>query len=473
MSDYTNGQKARALYKEIFGAEPEVTPLQGAGSDRRYYRLSAPGKVAVVATEGTDLKENNCFVALSEAFRSAGVPTPAIYGVSETGDCYLQEDLGDAQLLPLLSGENRTSLAEAALRGLAHLQTVEREAWEDKVMAPEFSHRQVMWDLNYFKYSFLKRVGAPFDEDRLEDDFEKLAGVLCNAEGEPWGFMYRDFQSRNVMIKDGEPRWIDFQGGRCGPLVYDAVSFMWQAKAGFSMAEREHLADVYAGELASILGVGRDVILERTGIWALFRTLQVLGAYGFRGLIERRAHFIESIPAALENLSELLRKGVLDGYAELKRVAGHLIESAYAGRPEKEGLTVQVFSFSYKRGYPEDLSGNGGGFMFDCRGMHNPGRYEAYKPLTGRDRQVIDFLEERGEVQVFVNRALEIVAPSVERYNERGFSRLQVGFGCTGGRHRSVYCAQHLAEALAARYPGIRVELIHREQGIREIMNDK
>ena len=277
--------------------------------------------------------------------------------------------------------------------------------------------------------------------------------------------MFRDFQSRNVMVCDGKPYFIDFQGGRRGPGIYDAVSFLWQAKAGFSDDFRSKMLDYYFEMRHVLAGENRDYVRERklTYDFALFRTLQVLGAYGLRGLVERKAHFIESIPPALRNLRSLLSSGAADDYPELKRICNEICNDARFKENESGALHIKVFSFSYKKGYPADYTGNGGGFMFDCRGMHNPGRYQEYKSLTGRDRAVIDFLEERGEVQEFVRKAVDIVSPSVETYIRRGFSNLQIGFGCTGGQHRSVYCAEHVATILADKYPEATVTLIHRE----------
>lgn len=472
-------QETISLYEKTFHALPEVEALPQAGSDRRYFRLRSEGGPTVVATVGDDTAENNTFIALARKMREAGVGVPQIYAVSDTGRCYLQEDLGDTALLSLLRSEERMLLAQEALRRLAEMQTVDERVWKPFVTAPDFSRRMVMWDLNYFKYEFVKPAGIVVDEERLEDDFEAFAAEICQTDRSLTGFMYRDFQSRNIMAVPSvgqclpDLRFIDFQGGRRGPVVYDAVSFLWQAKAGFTEEERRCLMEVYARRLSELRGIDPRMVIEKTDVFALLRTLQVIGAYGLRGLVERRAHFIESLPAALANLRMLLERGVLDAWPELKKTAQAAAESRFARRGSGEGggLTVKVFSFSYKKGYPEDLSGNGGGFMFDCRGMHNPGRYAEYKPLTGLDAPVREFLEEKGEVQTFVERALEMVSPSVERYLSRGFDSLQVGFGCTGGRHRSVYCAQRFAEQTARMFPGAKVELFHREQGIRERFN--
>ena len=329
-----------------------------------------------------------------------------------------------------------------------------------------FSDRLVRWDLNYFKYDFLKPAGIQFDEDRLEDDFERLIEQLASPVFRQ-GLMYRDFQSRNIMVKENKLWLIDFQGARKGPMLYDAVSFIWQAKAPFSYEERERLGEYYL----SLLSLGNEVEAKGMYIMQVFRTLQVLGAYGFRGLIERKSHFLESIPMAISNLNYLKEKGRLNNYPEIARIASKLEffnrESSPLTKDDKGNqckLTVSVSSFSYKKGYPVNKDGNGGGFMFDCRGIHNPGRYDEYKKLTGRDREVIEFLDRTNEANDFICRAVDIVVPSIEKYMERGFSSLQVGFGCTGGRHRSVFCTERFGEIIRKRFPQINVEIHHKEE---------
>ena len=458
------------LYESVFGKGAQIESLPGAGSDRRYFRLLCDGNPSVVATVGDNLQENKAFVGLSQAFGAHGISVPEIYG--ESGNChsYLQQDLGDVSLLSQLDSDKRMELAGKSLKMLAKMQTVDESVWGGKVFSQPFSRRQAMWDLNYFKYEFIKPCALSCDEELLEDDFEKLAGRLADASVGLTGFMYRDFQSRNILVKNDVVWFIDFQGGRRGPMIYDAVSFLWQAKARFSEEERMELLECYADALCKRRRVEKAEVFENVDLFALFRTLQVLGAYGFRGLVEKKAHFIESIPDALSNLRALIYNGVADDYPELKKVCVDAVSSRYASVSSAEVLTVKVFSFSYKKGYPEDLSGNGGGFMFDCRGMHNPGRYDEYKPLTGMDSPVIEFLEKRGEVFGFVDGALALVEPSVATYFRRGFKSLQVGFGCTGGRHRSVYCAESFARKLAFAHPEIRVIVSHREQGIeREV----
>jgi hypothetical protein len=291
-------------------------------------------------------------------------------------------------------------------------------------------------------------------------------------------FLYRDFQARNVMLDaEGNPCFIDFQGGRKGPLEYDVASFLWQASAHYSTNLRNELIEVYLDALSEYIEVDKVLFHKRLRLFVLFRTLQVLGAYGFRGYFERKKHFLESIPSAIENLSALLAGGVCD-YPYLHSVLQQLVSLpslqpkktaiSILDKDEKKELVVRVFSFSYKKGIPEDISGNGGGYVFDCRSTHNPGRYEPYKKLTGLDESVIQFLEDDGEILTFLESVYQLADVHVARYLERGFTDLMFSFGCTGGQHRSVYSAQHLAEHLHAKF-GVKVCLCHREQGIETV----
>lgn len=458
------------------GGSPKVEKLPGAGSTRRYYRIT-DGEKSYIATFSDIESETEAFLAMTEYFGSIGAAVPKILAVSETDRrLYLQTDCGSVSLMDeiLKSSEGKVeSLLKMAIDQLLKVQTSGVEEELADVMMPEFSERQILWDLNYFKYDFLKPSGVDFDESALEDDFESLAADLLDMPDELWGFMYRDFQSRNILIDGDELTLIDYQGGRRGPLIYDLVSLLWQAKARLPEDMKQNLIEYYIRSLSIHSGKDFDKIIKsKLKLYVLFRTLQVLGAYGFRGLIEKKAHFIESIPFALDNLKSLTDQGVADAYPQLKRCCVELIgqKSRYEGNHGSR-LRIEVFSFSYKRGYPSDFSGNGGGFMFDCRGMHNPGRYAEYRSLTGLDREVIDFLEERGEVFRFLDAAWQMVEPAAACYERRGFTNLQVGFGCTGGRHRSVYCAQHLAEKLSKAFPKVEVLLTHREQGITRKFN--
>ena len=461
------------------GADAQQTvQLAAAGSNRVYYRFIMPGGETLVGVEGTNADENRAFLTIGRHLREAGLPVPEILGVSDSGMCYLLPDLGDDSLFGQLESARvsgsyspeQTLLLEKVMRLLPDLQFKGGWGLDFRVCFPceSFDRRSIFWDLNYFKYSFLKATGLEFHEARLEDDFEKFASQLLTDY--PYStFMFRDFQARNVMVKDGEPWFIDFQGGRRGPVEYDVASFLWQARAAYPSDLRNHLIDVYVESLGRYRKVDAAAFRRSLMHFVLFRTLQVLGAYGFRGYFERKQHFIESIPGAIRNLKYLLDAGVgSTEYPYLAEVLCGLVSLPQfaPAQPADGKLTVRVMSFSYRKGgVPEDPSGNGGGFVFDCRAMQNPGRYEQYKGITGADAPVIEFLESRGEVQKYLENVYGLVDPAVSNYVERGFSNLMVAFGCTGGQHRSLYCANHLAAHLKDKFGDrIRIVLEHREQ---------
>ncbi|MDE7420349.1 MAG: phosphotransferase [Muribaculaceae bacterium] len=454
----------RVLFESLYNIKDvKLSLISGSGSDRVYFRMSAAG-ISCIGTFVPDDAEGRCFVRLAENFRKWGVAVPKIYAVSKDFHCYLQEDLGDKSLFSSLNDPGVEPIIKETLSRLVAFQKTPESVWKEECINRDFSRRQVMWDLNYFKYEYLKPRNIIFNEDLLEDDFEKLSSKLIEVSDEFCGFMMRDCQSRNVMIAAEGPVFIDFQGGRRGPSLYDAVSFLWQARAGFSDGFRKSMLEFYcnvycdadAKKIERMLSIVDDIVL--------FRTLQVLGAYGFRGLVQNKSHFLLSIPGALDNLKALLNRNVIDDYPELKLICEALVSDPMFVKRVGDGrLVVEVFSFSYKKGYPKDLSGNGGGFMFDCRALHNPGRYKEYKELTGKDEAVIDFLEKRGEIQSFLHNAWAITDPAIERYLTRGFTHIQIGFGCTGGQHRSVYSAEHTATHIRTLFPEADVKLTHLE----------
>lgn len=443
--------------------EISIQSLAQSGSNRRYYRLCA-GDESFIGTFVPDPAEGLCFVELARNFIRAGRSVPEILSVSSDCRLYVQEDLGDTSLFSTLSSPEAKEYLKDTLIRLVELQKTPEDIWRNACLSGAFSRRQVLWDLNYFKYEYMKPREIAFDEERLEDDFQLISERLTSIPDKEWGFMMRDCQSRNVMITKRGPVFIDFQGGRRGPALYDAVSMLWQARAGFDSKTRYEMLDFYCDSFCDGDDKKKQSMLSWLDDMVLFRTLQVLGAYGFRGLVQRKAHFLMSIPGALANLRDLVSCRVLDRYPELKRCSLALTETEpFDMSADSKRLTVEVFSFSYKKGYPEDLSGNGGGFMFDCRALHNPGRYACYRSLTGRDEPVIRFLEERGEVSAFLKAAWTMTDAAVERYVTRGFTRLQIGFGCTGGQHRSVYSAERTADHIKEIFPEVNVSLIHRE----------
>ena len=461
-------EEIKNLFFESYGVRPKALLIAGGGGSRKYYRLSA-GDISVIGVVGDDIKENEDFFNFDIFLEKHGVNVPHIIKIAENRLCYLLQDLGDSPLMKLLDSPRKMDLAYEALDKLIEFQLIPKNQWENIVGYPPFSDRLVKWDLNYFKYDFLKPFGISFDEDLLENDFD-LLGKKLTSDNIINGLMYRDFQSRNIMVSDGQLWFIDFQAARSGPLAYDAVSFIWQAKAPFTLEEKKLLMNHYTHRLEA-KGYDPQEIKRQLLLMQIFRSLQVLGAYGFRGLIEKKAYFLESLPLGVKNLAYLKDTGCLAEYPELERIAMRLIEKCSRLKKHEDGkLSVSVFSFSYKKGYPEDFSGNGGGFMFDCRAIHNPGRYEEYKNLTGKDSQVIEFLEKTDEATDFVRNCVSLVSPSIERYLKRGFTSLQVGFGCTGGQHRSVYCAQRFAHEIKRKFSEIKVVLIHREQGLQEIL---
>ena len=466
-----------SLFERYTGSAPvAVEALGGSASHRRYYRLKGADGRSLIGVEGTDPDENHAFIVIDRHFAAKGIRVPEVLAVD--GLCYLQEDLGTTVLYDALaagrsSGHYGPAEVELLRKTLAALPKIQVEGargldWSVCYPQPSFDARMVDFDLNYFKYDFLKLSGLEFNEVRLQDDFDRFKADLLSEPSDT--FLYRDFNARNVMLVDGEPWFVDFQGGRRGPVYYDVASFLWQARARYPEALREELLQTYLEALRAYGPVDEAHFRERLRLFVLFRLLQVLGCYGYRGLWERKQAFIDSIPPALDLLRSLLPYG---DYPYLSDVLADLCKPRVATGLEKNTpssgapLTVTVYSFSFKKGIPEDASGNGGGYVFDCRSVHNPGKYDRFKQMTGLDAPVIEFLEQDGEILRFLDHVYALVDAHVERFLSRGFTHLQVSFGCTGGQHRSAYSAQHLAEHLVAKYP-VKVHLIHRERGIEK-----
>ena len=463
----------KSLFESYTGQElTQKTELPTSGSHRRYYRLKG-GNISIIGVIGTDLDENKAFVSLSRHFKEKGINVPTVLAVSEDGMSYIQEDLGEKMLFDQLAqgresgrySSYETSLLCRTIEKLPKLQFKGAEGLDWSVCYPqrEFDARMVDFDLNYFKYCFLKATGLEFNEIRLQDDFERLKADLLEDDTDT--FLYRDFQARNVIMKDDEPYFIDYQGGRRGPIYYDVASFIWQARSRFPEELKQEMIRSYLRALRSYTEVNEERFHERLRLFVLFRTLQVLGAYGYRGYFEKKPHFLASVPYALDNLRSLLKTPFsnypyLNGILEKLTSMPQFYEIAVDRR-----LEVQIYSFAYKKGIPADTTGNGGGYVFDCRSINNPGKYEHYRQFNGNDPEVIKFLEDDGEVNVFLESVYKLVDAHVERFIERKFTHLQVCFGCTGGQHRSVFCAEHLARHLSDKYD-VKVKLTHRELDI-------
>ena len=478
-------ERLSQLYKQVKGKAPAKIEhlFGGGGSSRKYYVITDEDGSTMYGVTSKSAGENLAFYKLSKLFAEKGLPVPDVYGISDDHLYYLQEDLGTLTLQDYLKA-NRDENGEynSAAKSMLHKVMAQLPDFQFKGASgyifqqcypvASMDETSIMFDLNYFKYCFLKLTGIEFNEVKLQDDFQKFTvDIMSDCFN---NFLYRDFQSRNVMIKDGNPRYIDYQGGRRGPIYYDVASFLWQSSANYSDALRNELIDTYLTSLLQYKSISREEFIRHLRKFVLFRTMQVLGAYGYRGLWEKKQYFIKSIPQAIKNLDWLVRKGVVNEYPYLKEVAEMLVKDQQSRmfNPEvnpKPSLVVKVFSFSFKNGVPQDDSGHGGGYVFDCRGTNNPGRYAEYQHLTGLDQPVIDFLEKDGEILSFLEHIYPIVDFHAKRFIEREFTSLMISFGCTGGQHRSVYCAQCMAQHLHDKF-GVKVILCHREQNITQVL---
>lgn len=506
-------EQLEALFKKYTGKNSlSCQKLPKAGSNRQYYRFIAADGSTLIGVVGTSRDENHAFCYLSDRFSLLKLPVPRVVAKSDDGLRYLQEDLGDLTLFDALkkgreAGGRYTKREKDLLRHtIALLPSIQIRGgrsldFNQCYPQAEMDVTNVLFDLNYFKYCFLKATGLDFHELKLEATFQLMAKDVACIQTR--AFMYRDFQARNVMLDPkGNPYFIDFQGGRKGPIQYDVASFLWQASARYSSDLRRELIKLYIENLKQYTEVSEVTFRSDLKLCVLFRLMQVLGAYGFRGYFERKKHFLESIPPAMDNLREMLTEDACP-YPYMREVLTNLVNMPqFESKPQepvaradgykitnrnpykahaqdgpatfskydgKGPLVVRVNSFSFHKGIPEDPSGNGGGYVFDCRSTHNPGRYEPYKNLTGLDEPVIRFLEDDGEILNFLESIYKLADAHVERYIQRGFTSLMFSFGCTGGQHRSVYSAQHLAEHIHQKF-GVEVRINHREQDITQVL---
>lgn len=477
-------KEIESLYQSWSKKIPErIELLPQAGSDRRYFRIHTDDQ-PIIATHGTNIPENEAFIYFSEHFRKNQLPVPGILKVSEDRSIYLQEDLGDISLLNRLESEGFTdniySLFKLSLKELAILQVKGHDNldYTKCLTNQEFGKKAILADLLYFKYYFLDALRKPYDKQKLIDDFEALSNYLTHTEYK--FFMFRDFQSRNIMVKpDNSVGFIDYQGGMLGAPHYDVASMLWQARANLPDSWKQNLLVDYMNSFEELIGhsLDREVFKSQYNGYVLIRLLQVMGAYGFRGLFERKAQFLTSIPQALENLKDFVddqRLGI--SVPEFKKVLGICISDEIIERftplraTATTPLVVNIASFSYRKGIPPDESENGGGYVFDCRGILNPGRLDTYKTLTGRDKPVKDFLEQQTRMPEFLNSVFDIVDITIEDFIKRDFASLSINFGCTGGQHRSVYAADALARHLRNKYQ-VKINLRHIVQDEKNWIN--
>ena len=466
-------EQIKNLYKRLNPAEwDEIQKIPQSGGDRIYFRIRQ-GEQSWIATYNLNLKENKAFIYFAEHFHAKGMPVPKVLAVSEDLCVYIQEDFGQVSLLELVEQEGKTehvfSLFQKSLKALARLQVMGGEGldYNQCLTSKEFGKHSILTDLLYYKYYFLDTLKYPYDKQGLIDEFELLSEQLASKQFNH--FLFRDFQSRNIMVHQDEVYFIDFQGGMQGGLSYDVASLLWQAKAELPDEWKTRLLDYYIEEVQKLLPSKIDIVQFKKQYYGfvLLRLLQVLGAYGFRGLFERKAHFLTSIPLGLNNLKHFLQlyrldadtpvfAGILDwmvGEEVIKKFTPVIAD-------KNTPLVITINSFSYKKGLPVDASENGGGFIFDMRGILNPGRFDDYKKLSGQDKPVQDFLEQRTKMNTFLNSVWDLIDITVENYLARDFESLQINFGCTGGQHRSVFAAEQTARHLKNKYK-VKVVLEH------------
>jgi aminoglycoside/choline kinase family phosphotransferase len=466
-----------ALHTRALGGPPEtVLPLRTDGSQRQYYRLTRSGGASAVGAHGPDADENRAFLAFSRALRGAGLPVPEIYAADEGLGIWLEEDLGDTTLFDALTAARAADGAfpaevlasyERVVDVLPRFQVDGARVVDFTLAYPRgaFDAQSMLWDLNYFKYHFLKLAHVPFNEQRLENDFARLVDHLLAAD--TGYFLYRDFQSRNIMLRDGQPWFVDYQGGRRGAAQYDIASLLYDAKADLPEPVRAHLLERYVEAFVRRAGVDRDRVLESYPGYVLIRIMQAMGAYGYRGFFERKPRFLESVPYAARNVARLLDTGLPVELPELEGAFRHIVEH-WAARESPitppRGLHVHVSSFSYRDGLPADDSGHGGGFVFDCRSLSNPGRLPELSVRTGTDPAVAGYLEALPETDKFWRSVTALVDAHIANFRERNFSDFSVAFGCTGGQHRSVYFAERLGRHVRERFPEVAMSVHHLSQ---------
>jgi aminoglycoside/choline kinase family phosphotransferase len=473
-----NLNKAITIAKDYFEEEPdEIKALPKSGSARTYYRIWLGDQTYILALND-NVEENEAFLEISKSFKLQGVNIPDIYHVADDRKAYILEDLGSIRLYDLVwqykKGQVSSKFIKDIYRNiitkLLHLQWNGGKEVDYKKCYPreEFDCQSVLWDLNYFKYMFLKLMKVDFDEQALENDFEKVAGFINNVKNDY--FMFRDFQSRNIMIKAGRIYFIDYQGGRKGPLYYDIASLLYESGTDLSDDFRQEMLEFYMNVLQKYVFIDETEFKNNFYFFVLIRKLQALGAYGYRGIFEGKGLFLQSIYAGLANVMKLFTEKKLSiELPEIQRALERALKKRerFSPLPDYSGLIVTINSFSYREDHPVDISGNGGGFMFDCRFLPNPGRETKYMRYTGQDEIVIEYLEKEKTVKDFLYAVYEIVDEAVEDYRSRNFKHLMVSFGCTGGQHRSVYCANKLRNHLQ-KHDNVMIRLNHKELQITD-----
>jgi len=465
-------QNIRALLNNAgYSNDCQILPMPSSGSNRIYFRViftDKSTKNSLIASYNNDVNENIAHSSFTHHFSSIGFNVPKIYAHDDSNHYFLLQDLGNITLFSILqtNPEKAINYYKTVIEDLIDFQVKGIKNIDLDVAYPvkEFNKRSILWDLNYFKYYFVKPHNINFNENLLEDDFDKFADLLLTADLDY--FNYRDFQARNIMIYDDKPWYIDFQGGRRGALQYDLVSLLYQAKANLSEDTKLLLYNHYITTLNTKLPGSTNAFEKLYPSFIYFRLMQVMGAYGFRGMVQHKAHFLQSIPMVIKSLSNELHKSVIGlELPELNNIFNQILSLNYSIFNENDNkLTININSFSFKKkGIPIDITGNGGGHVFDCRSLPNPGRIAELRDYTGLQEPVIDYLSKQDEVNEFLKNSINIIEQSIDNYRKRKFTNLQINFGCTGGRHRSVYSASKIAKYVKNKYPDVTVIVSHLE----------
>jgi len=303
-----------AGYKELFGkSEIETVALPQSGSDRKYFRIF-DGNKTIIGAYNANPEENEAFIGFTSHFISKGLPVPEIFGYQVSKYIYFLQDLGDINLFTWLQQKHSVggfddeaeALYKKVLDKLISFQIDGIEGLNLDLCYPHrcFDRQSMMWDMNYFKYMFLKLIAVPFNEMRLEHDFNQLSDFLLET-GQDY-FLYRDFQSANVMIVNDQPWFIDYQGGRKGAPQYDVASLLYDAKAHIPDQSRQNLLEYHIDHFCLISGERKEDFRGYFAGFSMIRLMQALGAFGFRGLYEKKPTFTGSIIPAVKLLIQLI-----------------------------------------------------------------------------------------------------------------------------------------------------------------------
>ncbi|TFH34206.1 MAG: phosphotransferase enzyme family protein, partial [Bacteroidia bacterium] len=370
-------------YRKFTGDDPvDIVRMPRSGSDRLYFRIIEKRRT-IIGVYNPNRDENQTFIGFSRHFARLNLPVPEVLYYDKGSNAYFLQDLGDTNLFTWIERKRQTTgfdeeVVDIYRKTLDRLIEFQVRGIKDLNLDLCYPHRSfdrqsMMWDLNYFKYMFLKLIAVPFNEKRLEKDFNALADFLLEA-GQHY-FLYRDFQSANIMVLDKEPWFIDYQGGRLGAAQYDLASLLYDSKAHIPQQVREILIEHYIENFCEYTKVDEAQFRKQLPGFIIIRIMQALGAYGYRGLYEQKPGFVQSIIPAIRDLDGVIGSGSMAiDLPELFRIIEQIPSiNRFEVLQEPEILRISISSFSYMNGIPSDRV-HGGGFVFDCRCLANPGK---------------------------------------------------------------------------------------------------